>query len=49
MRPLIPPAILIEEIPVSERASEFVANTREAIVGVLEGRDSRLVAIVGPC
>jgi len=49
MRPLIPPAILIEEIPISERASEFVANTREAIVSVLEGRDSRLVTIVGPC
>lgn len=49
MRPLIPPAILIEEIPVSERAGDVVASTREAIVDVLEGRDERLVVIVGPC
>ena len=49
MRPLIPPAILVEEIPVSDRASNLVADTREAIVDVLEGRDPRLVTIVGPC
>jgi 3-deoxy-7-phosphoheptulonate synthase len=49
MRPLIPPAILVEEIPVSERASNLVADTREAIVNVLERRDQRLVVIVGPC
>jgi 3-deoxy-7-phosphoheptulonate synthase len=49
VRPLIPPAILLEEIPVSERASNVVADTRGAIADVLEGRDPRLVIIVGPC
>jgi 3-deoxy-7-phosphoheptulonate synthase len=49
MRPLIPPAILIEEIPISEEASTLVADTREAIVNVLDGRDPRLVVVVGPC
>jgi 3-deoxy-7-phosphoheptulonate synthase len=49
VRPLIPPAILLEEIPLSERASEVVATTRQAISQVLEGRDSRLVVVVGPC
>jgi 3-deoxy-7-phosphoheptulonate synthase len=49
VRPLLPPAILVEEIPVTERASNIVAGTRRAIADVLEGRDSRLVAIVGPC
>ena len=49
VRPLLPPAILLEEIPVTERASNIVAGTRRAIADVLEGRDSRLVAIVGPC
>ncbi len=48
-RPLIPPAILLEEIPVSERASNVVANTRQAIADVLDRRDTRLVVIVGPC
>ncbi len=49
VRPLLPPAILLEELPVTERASNVVANTRHAIAEVLAGRDSRLVVIVGPC
>ncbi len=49
VRPLIPPAILLEEIPISDRASNVVANTRRAIADVLDGRDPRLVVIAGPC
>ena len=49
VRPLIPPAILLEEIPVSEEASNVVASAREAIAAVVERRDPRLVVIVGPC
>src|SRR5436190_7176683 len=49
VRPLIPPAILLEEIPISERASNVVADTRTAIANVLDGRDSRLIVVVGPC
>jgi 3-deoxy-7-phosphoheptulonate synthase len=49
VRPLIPPAILLEEIPISERASHVVANTRTAIAHALAGTDPRLVVIVGPC
>ena len=49
VRPLIPPAILLEEIPLSERASNVVSNTRVAIGEVLAGRDPRLVVVVGPC
>ena len=49
VRPLIPPAILLEEIPVSERASNVVANARTAIGAVIEGRDPRLVVVTGPC
>jgi 3-deoxy-7-phosphoheptulonate synthase len=49
VRPLLPPAILLEELPVTERASNVVANTRQAIADVLAGRDPRLVVIVGPC
>jgi 3-deoxy-7-phosphoheptulonate synthase len=48
-RPLIPPAILIEEIPISDSASNVVADARQAIADVLEGKDSRLVVIAGPC
>ena len=49
VRPLIPPAILLEEIPISERASNVVANARTAIAGAIEGRDPRLVVVAGPC
>jgi 3-deoxy-7-phosphoheptulonate synthase len=49
VRPLLPPAILIEEIPVSERASNVVSSTRSAIANVLAGTDTRLVVVVGPC
>jgi 3-deoxy-7-phosphoheptulonate synthase len=49
VRPLIPPAILLEEIPVSERASNVVVNARAAIAGALDGRDSRVVVVAGPC
>jgi 3-deoxy-7-phosphoheptulonate synthase len=49
VRPLIPPAILLEEIPITERASNVVADTRQAIANALDGRDPRLVVVVGPC
>jgi 3-deoxy-7-phosphoheptulonate synthase len=49
VRPLLPPAILLEEIPITERASELVAATRQAIAGTLAGLDPRLVVVVGPC
>ena len=49
VRPLIPPAILLEEIPISDAASNVVSNTRLAVTDVLAGRDPRLVIVVGPC
>ncbi len=49
VRPLIPPAILAEEIPMTERVSNLVADSRAAIADIIHGTDSRLVVIVGPC
>src|SRR5688572_10296230 len=49
VRPLVPPAILLEEIPISERASNVVADARSAVSDIIQGRDSRLVVVVGPC
>jgi 3-deoxy-7-phosphoheptulonate synthase len=49
VRPLIPPAILLEEIPLGERASNVVSNTRLAVADAIKGRDPRLVVIAGPC
>jgi 3-deoxy-7-phosphoheptulonate synthase len=49
VRPLIPPAILLEEIPITERVSNIVSDARLAIAGALQGRDPRMVVITGPC
>ena len=49
IRPLIPPAILIEELPLTGPSASTVAKTRAAVAAVLIGADPRLVAIVGPC
>ena len=49
VRPLIPPAILLEEIPISERASNVVSDARAAIAAIISGDDRRLVVVAGPC
>jgi 3-deoxy-7-phosphoheptulonate synthase len=49
VRPLIPPAILLEEIAITDAASNVVSNTRTEVADVLHGRDARLVVVVGPC
>ncbi len=49
LRPLIPPAILIEELPLDEESSAVVADARRAIEGSLRGIDDRLVVVAGPC
>ena len=48
-RPLLSPAILLEELPLSELGSLTVARGREEVGRILNGRDDRLVVIVGPC
>jgi len=49
LRPLIPPAILMEELPLGEAASAVVSKSRNDIGRVLHGEDDRLITIVGPC
>ena len=49
LRPLIPPAILMEELPASDTVSERVAVAREEIAKILSGEGDRLLAVVGPC
>ena len=49
LRPLLPPAILMEELPVSEKASTLVWKSRAEIGSVLAGSDDRLIVVLGPC
>src|SRR5437879_1276521 len=49
IRPLIPPAILLEELPLSAEGSETVARGRKEVADILNKKDDRLVVVVGPC
>jgi 3-deoxy-7-phosphoheptulonate synthase len=49
IKPLLPPAILLEELPLGEAASVAIAGARDEIIEILAGRDDRLIVIVGPC
>jgi 3-deoxy-7-phosphoheptulonate synthase len=49
IRPLIPPAILMGDVPITERASATVAEGRQRIARAMRGQDDRLVVVVGPC
>jgi len=46
---VLPPVFLEEEHPVTEAASATIFDTRREIVDILNGRDSRLLVLVGPC
>jgi len=49
LRPLIPPAILMEELPVGETASTLVWKSRSDIDRILAEDDDRLLVVAGPC
>ena len=49
LRPLIPPAILMEELPLTEQVSTLVSESRRDVARALAGEDDRLVVVVGPC
>ena len=48
-RPLISPAVLEEEIPLTEASAAFVHGSRARIRRILFERDRRLMVVVGPC
>ncbi len=48
-RPLIPPAIMLDELPLSEAGSRTVASAREELVRILDREDDRVIVVVGPC
>jgi len=48
-RPLVPPAVLHAELPITETAARTVQCARERIKAILHAGDQRLLVIVGPC
>ncbi len=49
LQEVIPPAQLLSEIPVSDRAAQTVVQARQAVQKILRGGDRRLIVITGPC
>ncbi len=49
VRPLLSPAILMEELPITPEGEKTVDATRRAVKGILFGEDDRLLVVVGPC
>ena len=47
--PLLPPALLLQELRPTERATEVVALARRDASAILAGKDDRLLVVVGPC
>ncbi len=47
--PLVPPRALKAELPATDAEYEGVLRARETVRAIIAGRDSRLLAIVGPC
>ena len=48
-RPLLSPAFIKSEFPLSESMAHLVAQTRTRIRNILEGKDKRILVVVGPC
>ena len=47
--PLITPEQLKQEIPLSDLAADTVAQGRQVIRDILDGKDHRLFVVIGPC
>ena len=48
-QPLITPVELINEMPITPEVERAVLSGREQVRKILNGEDSRLLVIAGPC
>jgi len=49
IRPLVTPAILVEQLPLPAEDAVTVQRTRQQASRILRGTDDRLIVVVGPC
>jgi 3-deoxy-7-phosphoheptulonate synthase len=47
--PLLSPALLRHELPIDAAVADTVTRARAEVVDILDGRDDRLIVVVGPC
>ena len=48
-RPLLSPAFIKSELPIASEVAQLVTQTRDRIRNILEGKDKRVLVVVGPC
>jgi 3-deoxy-7-phosphoheptulonate synthase len=49
LEPLVAPRTLMEELPLSDAHVEVLLRGRSEVQAILDGRDDRLLVVVGPC
>ncbi len=49
IKEVVAPEMVIAEHPLSEKAAETIATTRQAVHHILHGEDDRLLVVIGPC
>jgi len=49
VKTLMPPAVLLDELPITEPVSTLIARSRREVSDILAGRDDRILVVVGPC
>ena len=49
IRQLLPPSLLLSELPILESSAQLINSTRSDIDSVLNGLSDRLLVVVGPC
>ena len=49
IKPVATPALVQEELPITDTAAKLVSRTRDEIRAILAGEDDRLLVVVGPC
>jgi len=49
IRPLIPPACLLEELPTPIHTQAHIIRARRDAQRIIQGEDDRLIVVIGPC
>ena len=49
IRQLLPPSLLLSELPILESSAQLINSTRSEIDSVLTGLSDKLLVVVGPC
>jgi len=49
IRQLLPPSLLLSELPILESSAQLINSTRSNIDNILNGLNDKLLVVVGPC